>query len=137
MTADANRRSSGRRAPHPTDAGFLVLDALVGLLVVAMGMVAVVQAQAMIQQMNRSAVELRQGAAEALFRLDAEWPRLARQGAVSGSAPAFDWSVAASPVASALPAPLALCKVVSSVRFKGTGKTVAIATQRLCSEDAT
>jgi hypothetical protein len=114
------------------DDGFLALDAMIGLLVVSLGMAAVIEAQAAAQRLERSAVEFRQGAAEAQFRIDSEWPGLGRPGEISGSGGDYAWRLSASAEPSGLRSPLALCQVRSEVRFQGSRKVVAISTRRLC-----
>jgi hypothetical protein len=123
-------------SPSPTgreDDGFMVADALIAVMVAGLGLAAAIQAQAMVQRMGRSAVELRLGAAEAAHHLAADWPALRRPGELSGrSGPGglMEWTLAAQAMERI--GPVRICAIQSRVRFRGSGRVILARTRRLC-----
>jgi hypothetical protein len=116
------------------DRGFLAVDALIGLLVVALGLIAAIEAESHVQQITRAALDLRLATAEAEYRLDTEWPKLRRPGAVGGRRAdrLASWTLRAWPLRALPNTELAVCHVEADVTMEGSRRRTRITTERLC-----
>jgi hypothetical protein len=120
--------------PGGDDRGFLALDALIGLLVVALGLVAVIEAQSHVQQLGRAALDLRLATAEAEYRLETEWPKLGRPGSLVGQRErgGATWSLTAVAARPLVHSSLAVCRVEAIASLAGSQRRATIDTERLC-----
>ena len=115
------------------DSGFLAIDALIGLLVVALGLIAAIEAESHVRLLSRSALDLRLATTEATFRLSAEWPKLGRPGTLSGANEnGGHWLVTAWPERTLPHFERQLCGVRADVTIKGSAHKTTITTQRIC-----
>jgi hypothetical protein len=116
------------------DAGFLAADALVGLLVVALGLVAVLQAQALVARMAAAAHESRRALAEAELRLETEWPQLGQPGERSGSSEdrSMKWVLTARSLGVVTGSPLSICDIDVFAQMNSSHRKTHVRTQRLC-----
>lgn len=111
------------------DGGFLAVDALVALLVTAMGLAIVMQAQGLSTRMLGAARDMRTATARAQLCLDL-WQASKPDGVTADAGGGSVETRTSSPAASV--DPVAPCKVQCIATMRPSGVAVRLTTQRLC-----
>lgn len=112
------------------DGGFVAIDALIALTLVALVLGLVLNAVAVSLKSARAAAERRAAAVEAEYRLLSELPKLTQPASVSGATGRRAWSLTVTPRA---PRPVdgpALCEV--SAVGRENGRRVELRTVAFC-----
>jgi hypothetical protein len=113
-------------------AGYALIDMLVGLTVLGLGLCLALQAGGQALRAARTAAALDQSRRALEWRLNAEWRNALRAG---GPRQGVDWSVAATPVAVTDPAgELVVCQVEAVVRTPQGVRSIR--THRFCQPGA-
>lgn len=117
------------------DSGLLTLDGIVGLSIVVVGVVGVMQTQALALSMIREAAASRSLLVAAEYRLATEWPKLARAGSLSGGDGRDGWRLTATVHTPAKTNAPALCKVDSLAWMHGRRSRIQVSTISICKAD--